>query len=726
MTTMHDKMVNAAVWLAEQGATIGWGAASDGKAVNRKWKSDATDDPALVPGLLHGARNSIIVPKGRLVIVDIDKHGWHEQLEAAGLPDTFTVQSPTVREVPGEPDLTFRGRHVYTLAPVGFDVLTIPGVWKGGETRRSKAGEQSMVLGPWSQRSDGIYEPVPGTPRHIAESPGDVFDFIIANGARSGPLITVSGGDDDDWDWDGATMGSRHDFLRDRIRAWRGFDDDADSLKKRTVRFIEKHHIPLDRPGGEEITDAEIDRMILGALKKYDDDLLTGGVVIHLRGSGEAASTAGTPQSTSSDDDETQITIDPLAIESRTERPAPLDFMTLNIPMGLSLLLDHYHQLTDAPHSSLALASMVTMSALVGPNPSLHWRGKQRCALFGCLVGHSGYGRKGATMREVDRAFMQVDPLLRTIKTGGVASGEVLVDILNESKANSLGTSLIWEHEISSVLVIAAREGNILSGNLRRAWDGDDVESRSRAKGRSSAFGYNVAFLGGITPGELGKRLSADDLSNGWANRFLWFWSEKRPGGYDPARDGTMDGQVIQYLRECIEFGRSLGGSSALIKPAYTMKLTPLAQSRMEELAERLDVPPVGTIGALRQRMPAHVIRLAMVAALFDQSSSVEEDHVAFGEFMATYAVDSMRPIFGLRVDDPLAMLILGVLAQVPGGWMNTSDIRRSTGNKDHSRVRSALKLLVDEGLVVRADKRSGRAGHPEIAYALTTRNEGD
>jgi hypothetical protein len=428
------------------------------------------------------------------------------------------------------------------------------------------------------------------------------------------------------------------------------------------------------------------------------------------------APAGSTPQSTTAITAD-GVLIDPLAIESRIERPEPLDFHSFPIPLGLSMMLDHLNPLTDAPHTSLALTTMVTMSALVGPTPTLRWRGKHRCALFGCLVGHSGYGRKGASMRVVESAFRQCDSMMDEVLTGGVASGEVLVDILNESKKNRLGTSLIWEHEIANVLTIAAREGSILSGVLRKAWDGDRVESRSRAKGHAVAFGYNVAFMAGVTPAELGRRLSADDISNGWANRFLWFYSEKRPGGFNATADDTMNGQSIDFIQQCIEFGRGLGGSSMLIKPAFTMSLSPDAQAHLEMLAERLDVPPVGAIGSLRQRMPAHIIRLAMIAAILDMEREVSADHVAFGEAMAGYAVDSMRSVFGVRVDDPVAMLILGVLAQVPDGWLNTTDLKRVTG-KEYSRTMSALDVLLREGLIVREERPTG--GRPSIGYRKT------
>jgi hypothetical protein len=723
--TRHDKMIAAAVWLAGNGALIGWGAASDGKAVKRRWKTDLTADPALIVPMLGGAKNSVVVPTGRLVIIDIDKHGWYERLVEVGLPPTFAVTSPTVRRVDtGEPDgdgsaeQVFKGRHLYVAAPDQYDVLTVPGVWQGGETRRSEAGEQSMVLGPWSLRVDGVYEVLGGVPRVIAEVPASVLDFIRDHpAAKPGPRADDRGGD---WVWDGS-MGSRHDYLRDRIRFWRGTGITGQPLRDLVVSHIEKHRIPLARAGGEVIDAAEIERMCAGAEKKYGEDEPYHEVVLRIAGTGGQQGDTGGQQGTAPDPavDE-DVYIDPLAIETRIDRPDPLDPSALPLPVGLALLLDHFRPLTDAPWSSLLLASCVTMSALVGPSPSLHWRGRHRAALFGCLVGHSGVGRKGATMREVERAFLQVDPLLDDIQTGGIASGEVLVDILNESKTSTIGTSLIWEHEIASVLVIAAREGSILSGNLRKAWDGDRVESRSRAKSKSFATGYTVSFLGGVTPGELAKRLSADAIANGWANRFLWFFSEKRPDGYSATHDGTMKRQTVDYLRDCVEYGRHLGGSH-LIRPQFTMSLDASAEARLNDLAVSLDVPPVGTIGALRQRMPAHVVRLAMVAALFDQSSVVSDDHVAFGEAMAGYAVDSMRSVFGLRVDDPLAMLVIEVLRQVPDRWLNTSDLRRVTGNKDHSRLMSALDILLGAGLIVREDRRTGSAkgGRPSVGYRL-------
>jgi DNA-binding transcriptional ArsR family regulator len=64
---------------------------------------------------------------------------------------------------------------------------------------------------------------------------------------------------------------------------------------------------------------------------------------------------------------------------------------------------------------------------------------------------------------------------------------------------------------------------------------------------------------------------------------------------------------------------------------------------------------------------------------------------------------------------------VLRVLAQVPDHWMNTSDLRRSTGGKDHSRLMSALDVLLNEGLVEREDRRAVgvKGGRPAVGYRL-------
>jgi len=708
--TRHEKMIEAAVWLSRAGAFIGWGDLKDGKAVNRPWKSDMARDEATIRAMLaRRDRNSVVVPSGRLVNVDIDRFGWAEKCEAAGMPPataTFTVETPTKRRQSDskplngdDPDATpwFHGRQVYGLAPEGYDVTAIPGAWAGGETRRSENGEQNMVLGPWSLRKDGVYTPMEGTARSLAVFPVEFLDWLLiearddeGGGVRKPPK-------DDDWTWDDA-MGSRHDHIKGRMRFWAGMGVHGEALISTAKAYIARHVIPDTPRAGDPdpaLGDEEITRLAAWADKTIADD-------------------RPNPTITLSGPD--GVTIDPLDVGTRTMAPVtPLAVNDLWLPSGLVGLMAHLERLGDAPLSSLLLASMTTMSALAGPTPSLNWRGRNRASIFGVLVGDANYGRKGQAMRLVETAFSQVDPVLREITRSGIASPEKLIDLLVESKTTTIGSMLIRQMELSTVLTIAQREGNNMSSILREVWDGDDVQTHSRMKGSTIARDYHVALLAGTNPKDLAAKLSGDDLVNGWANRFLWFWAEKDARTFADTADDTLEPSLAKWLMGCIDLARTLGGS-ALIAPRYTMELSPDAADHLRSVVAALDVRPRGWIDGLRQRMPAHVVRLAMVSALFDKRRIVTIDDVGLGEAITAYAVDSTRAVFGTRVDDPVAGLVLSVLAQAPDGWLNTSTLARAC-RVSGDRVNRALGMLVD-GLLIAREVRP-TAGRPAVGYRL-------
>jgi hypothetical protein len=225
-------MIAAATWLAEQGfCSIGWGAVSDGKGPVRRWKADATDDPALVPGLLHGARNALVIPKDRGIVIDIDEPAAWQELEAAGLPPTLTVDSPT-------PD----HGHVYGWVPESVDMAAVPGTFAGGEIRRHdpRTGTASMVLGPWSLRSDGVYAVRNGV-RAIATLPESVIDYLVTSGRwQDAERSAARGPGDPGWK---VTRG-RHPFLVDRARLMRGHGLTGARLLEEITRLDSERNDP--------------------------------------------------------------------------------------------------------------------------------------------------------------------------------------------------------------------------------------------------------------------------------------------------------------------------------------------------------------------------------------------------------------------------------------------------------------------------------------------------
>jgi hypothetical protein len=133
----------------------------------------------------------------------------------------------------------------------------------------------------------------------------------------------------------------------------------------------------------------------------------------------------------------------------------------------------------------------------------------------------------------------QIDPLLDVIREPYIpSSGPAFIDTLVEAKGQSV---LMVATEMGRVLANAARENETLSYDMRDAWDGIPIGSRVRKTGKISAKDYHLSILGATTPEDLVAKLTETDLRNGWANRWLWFWAERRDGGFSQTRENVVD-----------------------------------------------------------------------------------------------------------------------------------------------------------------------------------------
>ena len=505
------------------------------------------------------------------------------------------------------------------------------------------------------------------------------------------PLFTVGG---EGYQMpDRVPTGTRHEeIIRYVASRWNGRLTKAE-IARSIGELIERFEEPISA----ERLAHEIDVAWDSAIKKW--------------GVPAGATTVATPIETPTGE---TIVIDPLAIETRIDRPTPLDMHAVPMPTGISMLLDHLTPLTDAPFSSLTLASVVGLAGLMGNKPTLRWRGTQRLILYGALVGDSNYGRKGQAINEAMATLAQIDPLLDTIKEPYIpSSGPAFIDSLAESSGQSV---LMVTTEMGRVLANCARENETLSYDMRDAWDGVPVGGRTRKTGKINARDYHLSIMAATTPEDLAK-LTDTDLRNGWANRWLWFWAEKRPGGFRQTYENKIDPATATFIRDGIDFARARGGANVLIAPAYTMGLTAGAEALLDQITVELDVPAHGTVGVLRQRMPPIAVRIAMIAACLDQTRDVDVEHLEFGFGLTDYAVQSIRAVFGTRVEDPVAMNVLDILAQAPDGWLNTSTIAKAL-SKSGDRVNRALHLLVNAGLIVKEERKT--AGRTAIGYKLT------
>jgi hypothetical protein len=340
------------------------------------------------------------------------------------------------------------------------------------------------------------------------------------------------------------------------------------------------------------------------------------------------------------------------------------------------------------------------------------------------IVGKSAKARKGTSLGRVRRVCGAVDETWEQTRIlSGLSSGEgfayavrdpqtKMVAVRRDGKATGeyeeqvvdAGVAdkrlLVQEAELASVLKVMTREGNILSTSLRDAWDRGTIGTLTK-NNPVRATGAHVSVIGHITVEELRRTLEYTEAANGFANRFLWICAQRSkllPEG------GRVDQQVlnplIQRLHAALTFARTVG----------EMRRDDEARALWHAIYEALSADQPGLFGAIVARAEAHVMRLACIYALLDESATVRTEHLCAAIAIWDYAEASARHIFGDSTGDPDADTILTGLRA--NGALDRTDISALFGrNASAARIDRALGLLLQYGLARRDHaETSGRA----------------
>ena len=194
-------------------------------------------------------------------------------------------------------------------------------------------------------------------------------------------------------------------------------------------------------------------------------------------------------------------------------------------------------------------------------------------------------------------------------------------------------------------------------------------------------------MIGHITPDELQAALGGTDRTNGYANRFLWAWSERckimrNPGDFP---DVTS---LRARLAEAIERARAAGRHP----------LTAEAERLWEDdVYDALAVDRPGQYGEACKRSHAQVRRLALTYAVADGAGVIDSPHLRAAWAVWRYCEETARRLFG---GSDAADRICDVLADAPGPLSKT-DLRRAAGLGNRtpaSAIADALAELLATG----------------------------
>jgi hypothetical protein len=198
------------------------------------------------------------------------------------------------------------------------------------------------------------------------------------------------------------------------------------------------------------------------------------------------------------------------------------------------------------------------------------------------------------------------------------------------------------------------------------------------------------------------RELTANEGSNGFANRFLWFCVRR---SQFLAFGGTVDSEAlsvfISRLAKALKFGRDAG------QMIFSKQSRKLWKKEYRKLSA--EVP--GLLGATTSRAEAQVLRLSILYALLDCSSIIHRKHLCAAFAVWRYCRDSARYIFGDSFADPVADNIMRSLRKNPNGLTRTEIRELFQRNRSEPEINNGLRVLVEHGLV--RFEREATGGQP-------------
>ncbi len=205
---------------------------------------------------------------------------------------------------------------------------------------------------------------------------------------------------------------------------------------------------------------------------------------------------------------------------------------------------------TESGIAALLIQFLIAAGLFVGRTGYYQTEGDRHYSnLFAVIVGDTSKGRKGTSWGQIRRLFTIADPgFTKANMTSGISSGEGIIwavrdEIREQNPVKEKGRVveyqeiiadpgisdkrlLVQEPEFARVLKNCQRDTNIASAVIREAWDSGTLNILTKNKAANSTNAH-IAIIGHITAAELTRLLTTTEAANGFANRFLWVYTER-------------------------------------------------------------------------------------------------------------------------------------------------------------------------------------------------------
>ncbi len=376
---------------------------------------------------------------------------------------------------------------------------------------------------------------------------------------------------------------------------------------------------------------------------------------------------------------------------------------------------------TEASEAALLFTAIVAFGVLVG--------GKARMMIGadvhpgstnGILVGQTSRGRKGTSLGYVLNVAGRSDESFITRMLTGLSSGEGVVHAVRDPHGDDEGVEdkrlLIEEPEFASVLAATRREGNRLSPIIRNAWDRRRLGNLT--KNPVTATDHHIGIIAHITEGELRTELRSVDISNGFANRFLFVCVNRSKLLPFPKQVDTDQLNSIVTALAAIRIWAN--------EEERVLTWAPASRDIWEAVytgqhGATLTRERPGPLGGVTSRAEAHTIRIATLYATLDRSPVVEARHLLAALAVIDYADESAAYLFGSESgSDEERKLLAALEASEPHG-LTRNEIREDVfhRNKSATFLDGLLQDVVRSGRISESREFCDGPGRPTTRYAV-------
>ncbi|MEO5813009.1 MAG: DUF3987 domain-containing protein [Rhodanobacter sp.] len=386
---------------------------------------------------------------------------------------------------------------------------------------------------------------------------------------------------------------------------------------------------------------------------------------------------------------------------------AGLAFMSF---AGVALGRNRYVQIGDTPHHARLYTVHVGRSSIAGKGMALALTVRVRLAceygrapLLSALAGNFHDG--GLSSRE------GLAWLIRDASDTNDKDGEPIDAGVSDKRL------FVVEEELANVLKQSARDGNTLSAAIRSAWDGHDIAPATKTN-RTRASKPHIGMHACITPGELESALGTQELTNGFANRFLFCWAERRGIVPFPAATPTATVEALaQRLKGAIDHAATEGG----------IAVSAGARDRFAVFyrAHRHGFGTSMLVRGLLERYPPYAWRLALLFALLDGLDEITEGHMNAALAWLAYCRESTTLVFSSATLEAeagdaaeLGEKIINEITRA-GGAMDREPLRLAIGKPSKRDLDAALGQRIDAGEIAEASEPRQGGGRPLRRYVL-------